>query len=758
MDVRQVGSSGRTYTDALVAGQAWVESTLTFSFPTATVQFTGYPRDHPFAGFESFNTVQQEAVRTILSSISTFAKLTFTELSVGQGSNAILRFGMTDDIDDGVAAFAYLPSASPMGGDSWYRNEGGRYDNPALGNGAWRVIAHEIGHALGLAHPQDKDGGKPLMPEDHDLVAWTVMSYKGYPNDPWWWPQSYMVEDIAALQFLYGANFAYNSTDSVYQWSPITGELSINGVGQGAPGRNLVFETVWDGGGQDTYDFANYVGTPHETAGTGMTYGMTIDLRPGGWTRLMAAQNPTISGYVPGNIANALQYDDDPRSLIENAIGTSGDDTIHGNEAANRLEGRDAADVLYGHGGVDILLGGLGSDELWGGDEDDYLIGGGGSDQMDGGAGNDLLEGGDLYDYLSGGAGDDVLRAGSGDDWLNGGTGHNLLFAGEGLDIAVFSYEFVEAEFLVATDGTVTVLGPSGSRDELFGIEVLQFPGQSLTLGEVSDIPGPDFILIASTGWKGGIGGSGTIFGTAGVQDITFLNGAGAIDLDASFNRGGDVLHFSGNAAEYGATIAGSRLTLSAGLEFSAISIPIGSAKTELHFADGLRNLVHDEAAGTVKIGSQVMPAATITAPPESGFGSPIDLRASATIVLLPEAQVAIAGQFEVMGSVMPDRISVAGAGRYVFDASFNRGLDTIELEHARAQYSAQLQGSRVILSGAGEELSIPVGTTSTMLDFDGDQFAMFYEAASATVWLGTDRLDPSVNQLRVTANDSVLP
>jgi serralysin len=44
-----------------------------------------------------------------------------------------------------------------------------------------------------------------------------------------------MMYDIAALQKIYdGANWAFNASDSVYTWSPTTGEMSINGTGQGA--------------------------------------------------------------------------------------------------------------------------------------------------------------------------------------------------------------------------------------------------------------------------------------------------------------------------------------------------------------------------------------------------------------------------------------------------------------------------------------------------------------------------------------------
>uniref|UniRef100_UPI00195366F3 M10 family metallopeptidase C-terminal domain-containing protein n=1 Tax=Streptococcus pneumoniae TaxID=1313 RepID=UPI00195366F3 len=66
------------------------------------------------------------------------------------------------------------------------------------------------------------------------------------------------MDDIAAIQAMYGANFATHAENTVYSFSPTTGEEFINGVGQGEPGANRVFLTIWDGGGNDTYDFSNY--------------------------------------------------------------------------------------------------------------------------------------------------------------------------------------------------------------------------------------------------------------------------------------------------------------------------------------------------------------------------------------------------------------------------------------------------------------------------------------------------------------------
>ena len=54
--------------------------------------------------------------------------------------------------------------------------------------------------------------------------------------------------------------------------------MFINGVGQGAPGGNKVFLTVWDGGGEDCYDFSAY------------STQLRVDLRAGAWSTLSTAQ------------------------------------------------------------------------------------------------------------------------------------------------------------------------------------------------------------------------------------------------------------------------------------------------------------------------------------------------------------------------------------------------------------------------------------------------------------------------------------
>jgi Ca2+-binding RTX toxin-like protein len=153
-----------------------------------------------------------------------------------------------------------------------------------------------------------------------------------------------MILDIAALQRMYGADFSFNATDTVYRWNPLTGEKFVNGVGNGVPSENVVFETIWDGGGIDTYDFS---------AGGGGQ----IDLRPGHWSNTGSGQGGTFIGFGYGNVANALLFEDDPRSLIENAIGGVGNNMFVGNAVRNQLTGGGGGDTFRWYSIEDVGFG-----------------------------------------------------------------------------------------------------------------------------------------------------------------------------------------------------------------------------------------------------------------------------------------------------------------------------------------------------------------------------------------------------------------
>jgi uncharacterized FAD-dependent dehydrogenase len=51
-------------------------------------------------------------------------------------------------------------------------------------------------------------------------------------------PTSFMQDDIAALQYMYGANYNYRADDTTYSWNPMIGEMTVNGAAQGSPFAN----------------------------------------------------------------------------------------------------------------------------------------------------------------------------------------------------------------------------------------------------------------------------------------------------------------------------------------------------------------------------------------------------------------------------------------------------------------------------------------------------------------------------------------
>ncbi len=468
----------------LVSGYKWASATLTYSFPLDGA-FYGYEGEPDFH-FHPLNAAQMGAVRDILEMYASVANLDFVEVTETASTHADLRFAQSDAP---YTAWAYLPAPVPQGGDAWFNYSSGWYAAPEKGNYGYMTFIHEIGHTLGLKHGHEASGYGPL-PAAHNSLEYSVMTYAsyvganvnmGYVNEDPGFPQTLMVDDIAALQFLYGANFSTNAGNTTYSWSPVTGETFIDGVGQGAPADNRILMTVWDGGGVDTYDFSNY------------TAGLTVDVNPGQWSSLAAGQRAQLSwdGSHParGNIANAFLYNNDPRSLIENAVGGSGNDKITGNAADNVLDGGGGKDTLDGGAGNDTLMGGSGADTLKGGAGFDWVSYAAAAsavsvDLVTGGKAGDAL--GDQYvgvegvigsafgDTISGDAAANVLQGGAGGDALAAGAGADTLYGGDGADTFAFKTlkdgadtlaDFVSGEDRILITGKAFKLTP-GELDE----------------------------------------------------------------------------------------------------------------------------------------------------------------------------------------------------------------------------------------------------------------------------------------------------
>jgi len=382
--VAGVTPSGNVYIDAVVAGYGRWSGQVSYSFPSNVSAYNG---SYAVAvdGVQQVSATQIAAIQKILEgtnfcSVEAFCGLDIVQVADNTVRSSVnLQISQCDNFGGANLATARVGDfpGSPMfpgfpdaAGDVWFGDDSGNgtddglqgYRTPTMGNYAWLTHIHELGHALGLQHTFDSGAGPfgVVLPANRNSIEFSVMSYISYTGGPstggytceqFGFAQTYMMYDILALQYLYGADFTTNSGSSVYTWSPTTGQMFINGVGQGAPGANRIFLTIWDGGGNDTYDMSNYGND------------VSIDLRPEMWSVTSAAQLADLDRFssdpariAHGNVYNAAQFDGDPRSLIENAIGGSGNDTLVGNDADNVLRGNSGNDSIDGGAGTDSAV------------------------------------------------------------------------------------------------------------------------------------------------------------------------------------------------------------------------------------------------------------------------------------------------------------------------------------------------------------------------------------------------------------------
>lgn len=516
--------SGQGFIDSLLNRKAWTDDSITFGFTNSASQYsTSYGIGEAAKGYRALNPNQAAAAKDALSLWGELIELQFSEAS---GATADIRLAASSAPK---TAWAYAPGSTSEAGDVWFGTSAGYYNNPKAGNYAYHTFIHELGHALGLAHPHENTqrngnysadettGSSSLCPccagllhgegngaatsstpeaaadtaggmldfggstasNAIDAMAYSIMSYSSYANDgrtgysngTWDYAQTPMLRDVAAIQYLYGANYNTRAGDTVYSWSQATGEKFINGVGAGAPGGNKVFETLWDGGGRDTIDLSKY------------TADLTIDLAPGGWADFGTSQLANLGDgrQAPGNVAFAYLYQGDERSLIENAVGGSGNDVIKGNAADNvliggvgndRLEGLDGNNILAG-GAIDGQLALLGLDRAdWisvsavpsgKADGDDTLIGGAGNDIFIASAGSDTVRGGGGIDTL-------VINASLAEITIKA-VGTGLVFSHEDGSISASDIDYLAVEEgIYAIGGSDAVIGTNpdtGIRDDI---------------------------------------------------------------------------------------------------------------------------------------------------------------------------------------------------------------------------------------------------------------------------------------------------
>lgn len=411
---------------------------LTYSFSNYSSVFN-YTTDG-MMDLKLMTGTQQSAAVAAMALWANVANIAFSEVADTPVSAGDIRWNATTSPLVSTA-YAIIHPNEAAHGDMWFGPNEGGYNSSEPGSYSMFTYLHELGHVLGLDHPHES----VVVPvSGEDQLKYSVMSYRSYAGDSVTgsysnslFPITPMLNDIAALQYLYGANTTYQSGNDTYIWS--------NG--------QKIFETIWDGGGNDTIDASN------------QTEGVVIYLTSGKWSQI-GSTFWNGQGYVRDCLTIAYN------AVIENAKGTNVADTLEGNSAANLLEGMAGNDRLSGLAGDDVLNGGIGADSMLGGaGNDTYYVDNTGdkvyetvstTSRVNAGGTDEVIStvsyalgnyvenltlatsanvngtGNALNNTVVGGSGINILNGGTGADVLNGRGGNDKLTGGTGTDIFVF--------------------------------------------------------------------------------------------------------------------------------------------------------------------------------------------------------------------------------------------------------------------------------------------------------------------------------
>jgi peptidase M10/serralysin-like protein/Big-like domain-containing protein/matrixin len=482
----------------------------------------------------------------------------------------------------------------------------------SIGSYSFQTYIHEIGHALGLGHQGAYNGSATYGVNNvyaNDTWQYSVMSYfaqSSYGGASYRFVSTPEMADIYAVSSIYGASTTAHTGDTVYGFNATAGSIFSFSSYSSTPAF-----TIYDSGGNDTLDCSGY------------SQNQIIDLTPGAFCS------------VGGLVDNIGIYS---TTIIENAIGGSGADTITGNSADNTLTGNGGNDTLYGGSGNDTLNGGTGNDTMVGGTGNDTYYVDSLSDVVieNSGEGTDTV-----YVTVSGytlaanveigriavttGA---TLTGNALDNTLYGNSGNDTLDGGAGTDKVVYSGLSSDYQLVHNADGSWTITdlraGSPDGTDTLINIEQVQFSDTLITLGGTSPVISAPTISSYST--DSGAVGDGitndntlTFTGTAQANSTVNVYDGATLLGTASANAGGawtfttgvlsDATHsFSATASDGAGNTSAASTALSVTVDTVAPGAPtISSYSTDSGtVGDGITNDNTLTLTGTAAAGSTV--------------------------------------------------------------------------------------------------------------------------------------------------------
>jgi hypothetical protein len=246
---------------------------LTYSF------LTSQPGGQNMTGFQEMTDAQKNAVRAAFAYYAKLINVTFTE--VGGDGTGNINFGTNTQASS--AGYANLPDASGVK-DKVYlylaNNQATNGDaGMAEGGYGWMTALHEIGHTLGLKHPGNYNAGGggtpgPYLPTALDNRQTTIMSYHDNDVSRGVNATTPMLYDVAALQYLYGANQS--------------GSTASGGAFTFTNGSNYL-QTLWSASGSDTIDLS------------GLTNASKVNLNAGTYSSINITAPAATKSYSGNN-------------------------------------------------------------------------------------------------------------------------------------------------------------------------------------------------------------------------------------------------------------------------------------------------------------------------------------------------------------------------------------------------------------------------------------------------------------------------
>lgn len=335
-DVTDIQIANINTIDSLLSDLRWTNPTISYSFPTSnspllwsTLPGSGYGPQfgdgEPWnAAAQPLTTKDQINVEQALQKWANVANINFIKLFETADEVGDIRVAYSEDPEEFVLAWSYLPGFSVRAGDIWINTLGIlNFQDWDPGTISFQSILHEIGHTIGLKHPFfDSDNpSAATLPTDQDNKLHTIMSYTyanlqgDEGNEFSFHPTTPMVLDIAAIQYLYGANNTYQSGNDTYSY------------GDG----NIYHETIWDTGGTDTIQYTGVTPTSIDlNAKNGSYIGQSVYVQSNGVKLGLPIPNIWIAGGV----------------TIENATAGQGNDILIGNVNSNTLDGGSGIDTV----------------------------------------------------------------------------------------------------------------------------------------------------------------------------------------------------------------------------------------------------------------------------------------------------------------------------------------------------------------------------------------------------------------------------